>query len=351
MAVVKADAYGHGAVPVARRALASGATHLGVALIDEAVELRRAGIDAPILVFGGLFEEQIDAFLEHNVQMTLYDLRLARHVSRRAVALGRRAQVQVKVDTGMGRVGVALAEAAEAVAGLLRLPGLEVVGLYTHFANADARDKSFARIQLERFRSVLVTLSNCGLRPPTVHAANSAAVLDLPESYFDLVRPGVMIYGYYPSAETSESIPLEPAMRLRSTIIFVKRVPAGVPISYGRTFTTEQPTIIATVPIGYADGVLRRLSNNLEVLVRGQRCPLVGRVCMDQIMIDIGDRRDIFAGEPAVLLGRQGQSHISMDEWCRRLETIPYEVTCGISRRVLRVYTEDFEDGHGESSV
>jgi len=338
MAVVKADAYGHGAIPVARRLLKNGATHLGVALVEEGVELRHANLEAPILVFGGLFENQIDDFLAHDLQMTLYDLQLAEKISRRALALGRRAHVHVKVDTGMGRVGLAMADAVEAFVKMTRLPGLDTVGLYTHFATSDERDKSFATTQLQRFRGILAVIQDHGLRPPLVHAANSGAVLDLPGSYFDLVRPGVMMYGYYPSPEITKSIPLEPAMTLRSEIIFVKRVPAGTPISYGRTFTTARPTTIATVPMGYADGLSRRLSNNLEVLVRGQRCPLVGRVCMDQIMIDLGDRLDAGAGEPVVLLGKQDNNEISMAEWCNRFETIPYEATCGISKRVRRTF-------------
>lgn len=340
MAVVKADAYGHGAIPVARRALMAGATQLGVALVEEGIELRRANIEAPILVFGGLFESQIDDFFEHDLQMTLYDLPLAEKVSRRALALGQRACVHVKVDTGMGRVGMEVAEALEKISAMAALPGLEIVGVYTHFATADEQDKTFARLQLRRFREVVTALESRGLRPPSLHAANSGAVLDLPESYFNLVRPGVMIYGYYPSRETSESIPLEPAMTLRNEIIFVKRVPAGTSISYGRIFTTTKPTTIATLPIGYADGISRRLSNNLEVLVRGRRCSSVGRVCMDQIMVDLGDMADVKVGEEVVLLGKQGSEEISIYEWCERLETIPYEVTCGISKRVRRVHVD-----------
>jgi len=337
MAVVKADGYGHGAIPVARCALQAGATHLGVAILEEAIELRAAKIDAPILVFGGFFENQIDEFLAHDVQATVYDLSLAEKLSRRVETSGRRARVHVKVDTGMGRVGLSMEETSEVFARISSLPGLDVVGLYTHLATSDERDKSYAQIQLQRFRGVIASIEN--KKPDLlIHAANSGAVLDLPESYFNLVRPGVMIYGYYPSQETSESIPLEPAMTLRSEIIFVKHVPAGASISYGRLFTTTKPTTIATLPIGYADGISRRLSNNLEVLVRGKRCPLVGRVCMDQIMIDLGDMADVKVGEEVVLLGKQGSEEISIYEWCERLETIPYEVTCGISKRVRRVH-------------
>jgi alanine racemase len=338
MAVVKADAYGHGAIPVALTALSAGASQLGVALLEEGIELRRAQIAAPILVFGGFFESQIDSFIANNLQFTLYDLRLAEIVSRRAQALGRNARAHVKIDTGMGRVGLLADEAVEAIRAMAKLPNLELVGLFTHFASSDSREKSYANQQLEEFKAIVQQLANDDLRFKYLHAANSGAILDLPQSYFNLVRPGVMMYGYYPSDETSESIPLEPAMSLRTQIIFVKRVPAGTFISYGQTFQTQQAMTIATLPIGYADGISRRLSNNFEVLVRGRRCPLVGRVCMDQIMIDLGDVQDVQAGEEAVLLGKQGDEEISLYEWCRRLETIPYEVTCGISRRVARVY-------------
>lgn len=338
MAVVKADAYGHGAIPVAQTALSAGVSQLAVALWEEGLELRRNKIDAPILVFGGFFEKQIDSFIANNLQFTLYDLRLAEIVSRRAQALGRTAQVHVKIDTGMGRVGLLPTEAVEAILTMAQLPNLELIGLCTHFASSDGRDKTYAQRQLEQFKAIVQQLAQHDLHFKYVHAANSGAILDLPQSYFNLVRPGVIMYGYYPSNETNESIPLEPAMSLRTKILHVKRVPAGTFISYNSTFQTREATTIATLPIGYADGISRRLSNNFEVLVRGKRCPLLGRVCMDQIMIDLGDMKDAQAGEEVVLLGKQGDEEISIYEWCRRLETIPYEVTCGISKRVARVY-------------
>jgi alanine racemase len=338
MAVVKADGYGHGAIPVAQAVISAGASQLGVALLQEGVELRRAKIATPILVFGGFFENQIDSFIANDLQFTLYDLRLAEIVSQRARALGRNAQVHVKIDTGMGRVGLQPNEAVEIILAMAKLPNLELVGIYTHFASSDSRDKNYANQQLAVFQNVVQQLASYDLRFKYVHAANSGAILDLPQSYFNLVRPGVIMYGYYPSNETSESIPLDPAMSLRTQVIFVKQVSAGTFISYGQTFQTPQATTIATLPLGYADGISRRLSNNFEVLVRGRRCPLVGRVCMDQIMINLSDMQDVRAGEEVVLLGKQGGEEISIYEWCRRLETIPYEVTCGISRRVARSY-------------
>jgi alanine racemase len=338
MAVVKADGYGHGAIAVAQAALSAGASQLGVALLEEGIALRRAQITAPILVFGGFFEKQIDSFIANDLQFTLYDVRLAEIVSHRAQALGRKAQAHVKIDTGMGRVGLLPNEAVETILAMAKLPHVELVGLYTHFASSDSRDKSYSNQQLEQFQSLVRQLTSYDLRVKYLHAAGSGAILHLPQSYFNLVRPGLIIYGYYPSVETSASIPLEPAMSLRTKIIFVKTVPAGTFISYGQTFQTRQATTIATLPIGYADGIPRRLSNNFEVLVRGRRCPLVGRVCMDQLMIDLGEMQDVQTGEEVVLLGKQGDEEISIYEWCRRLETIPYEVVCGISRRVEKVY-------------
>ena len=338
MAVVKADAYGHGAIPVAQAALSAGASQLAVALLEEGIELRRAQIAAPILVFGGFFEKQIDSFIENDLHFTLYDLRLAEIVSRRAQALGRVAQAHVKIDTGMGRVGLLPAEVIKVIPAMAKLPHLELIGLCTHFASSDSRDKTYAHRQLEQFNAIVQQLAQRDLRFKYLHAANSGAILDLPQSYFNLVRPGVIMYGYYPSDETSESIPLEPAMSLRTEILHVKRVATGTFISYNSTFQTRETTTIATLPIGYADGIPRRFSSNFEVLVRGRRCPLVGRVCMDQIMIDLGDMQNVQAGEEVVLLGKQGDEEISIYEWCRRLKTIPYEVTCGISKRVGRGY-------------
>ena len=343
MAVVKADAYGHGAIPVARTALKAGAGQLAVALLEEGIALRRSSITTPILVFGGFDAAQIDAYLQYDLQMTLYDEEVARLVARRASALGKRALVHVKLDTGMGRVGI-VDNPVERVAQLQGLAGLELVGCYTHFATSDEADKTFARQQLRDFRQILAALESQGIAFRWIHAANSGAILDLPESYFNLVRPGIMLYGYYPSPFTSESIPLDPAMRLKTRIHFVKQVQAGYSVSYGRTFRTRAPSAIATLPIGYADGYRRQFSNNMHVLVRGQRAPVVGRVCMDQTMIDVSDLKEVHTGEEVILLGRQHNAQIPMKEWCEALTTIPYEVTCGISSRVPRNYIDEFKN-------
>ncbi len=337
MAVVKAEGYGHGAVEVARAALHAGATLLGVALLEEGIALRRSGLTAPILVFGGLFENQIDSYLAHDLQMTLYDARLAESISHRARALNKTAAVHVKFDTGMGRVGVTT-EPIAFLKHVVNLPGISLQGLYTHLATSDEADLGYAHVQLKRFREIVAEAREHDIVPAWIHAANSGAILSLPESYFNLVRPGVMMYGYYPSAQVTKSIKLQPAMRLRTAVLFVKRVPHGTFISYNRTFQTQRESTLATLPIGYADGFLRRFSNNMSVLIRGRKYPVVGRVCMDQIVVDVSAIPDIRTGEEAVLMGKQGEEEISIYDWCEKLETIPYEVTCGISPRVPRVY-------------
>ncbi|NUO80258.1 alanine racemase [candidate division KSB1 bacterium] len=336
MAVVKAEGYGHGAVQVARIALEAGATLLGVALLEEGIALRRHGFTVPILVFGGLFENQIDSYLAHDLQMTLYDARLAEIISQRAQALHKTAGVHAKFDTGMGRVGVT-SEPLAFLQHLVSLPGITLQGLYTHLATSDETDLSYAHVQLQRFRTIITAARAHDIVPRWIHAANSGAILSLPESYFNLVRPGVMMYGYYPSADVVKSLALQPAMRLRTAVLLVKRVPRGTFVSYNRTFQTQRESVLATLPIGYADGFSRRFSNNMHVLIRGCKCPVVGRVCMDQIIVDVTELPDIRVGEEVVLMGKHCEEEIPIYDWCEKLETIPYEVTCGISSRVPRV--------------
>lgn len=338
MAVVKANAYGHGALEVATTALASGASHLGVALVEEGMELRAQGVKAPILVFGGMVPEQAALFVENDLTATVYTPQAAEALAGAAQRLGKAATVHVKIDTGMGRVGITWSEALPFLRWLAAQEGLRVEGMYTHFATSDEKDKAFAELQLARFRQVVEGVEAMGLRL-IKHAANSGAILDMPESYFDLVRPGVMMYGYYPSPHTSRSLPLRPAMTFKTRVLFVKKIARGTSISYGRQFIAARPTTIATLPVGYADGYNRLLSNQGEVLIRGKRYPVVGRVCMDQIMVDLGPESDVLPGEEVVLFGRQGDEEVSVYSICEKLGTIPYEVTCWVSARVPRVYT------------
>jgi len=337
MAVVKANAYGHGALEVAKIALASGASHLAVALVEEGIELRAKGVKAPILVFGGTVPEQAALFLEHDLTATVYEREGAQALQRAAERVGKKASVHVKVDTGMGRVGVAWSSALPFLRWLAELKGVQIEGVYTHFATSDEKDKAFAELQLARFTQVLQGVQAMGLRVLR-HAANSGAILDMPASYFDLVRPGVMMYGYYPSPHTTRSVPLRPAMTFKTRVLFVKRVERGSSVSYGRQFIAPQATTIATLPVGYADGYNRLLSNRGEVLIRGRRYPVVGRVCMDQIMVDLGPESDVCPGDEAVLFGRQGDEEVSVYSICEKVQTIPYEVTCWVSARVPRIH-------------
>jgi alanine racemase len=338
MAVVKANAYGHGACEVARTALQNGATWLGVALVEEGIELRKHGFTAPILIFAGELEFQIEEALNYNLQISITSPDIIPVLRQTAQRLHKRAIVHIKVDTGMGRVGIAWNNAADIIQHIYSIPEIHIQGLYTHFATSDERDKSYARYQNECFRTVIRELEKLDIRIPVIHAANSGAILDMPDTYFTLVRPGIMIYGYYPSDETTESVAIRPAMTFKSRVSQIKQVPADTSISYGRTYKTTAQTHIATVAAGYADGYNRRLSNRAHVLIREKRYPVVGRVCMDLLMCDLGATTDVCVGDEVVLFGQQGDQQITIEELCTLLDTIPYEVCCWVSGRVPRVY-------------
>ncbi len=338
LAIVKANAYGHGAVEVSRRLVSLGVDMLGVALVEEGRELRAAGIQVPILLMAALFPAQAEAVLEYNLIPIVFDLTVARALSEAAKKRKTLITVHVKVDTGMGRIGISPEDAPDFIAGLLQLGGLSVNGLMTHFADADLRDKQFAARQLDRFERLLGTLEERGMAIPVRHAANSAAVLDYHRALFTMVRPGLMLYGYDPLEERARSAGLRPVLSFVTRIAFIKKVPPGIPLSYGRTYTTLRQSIIATVPAGYADGYSRGLSNKGEALVRGVRVPVVGRVCMDMCMIDVTDVPGACEGDEVVLLGSRGGQSITADDLAARTETIAYEVLCGISSRVPRIY-------------
>ncbi len=339
MAVVKADAYGHGAVPVARAALAAGAGWLGVATVEEGIELRRAGIAAPVLVLGWVPPWQVPEALGHGLALTLFSLEDARVVSAAARRRGRPARVHVKVDTGMGRLGFFHGDraAVDQIVELCRLPGLEAEGIYTHFADSDG-DREFTLEQLARFRAMLERLEAAGVRFALRHAANSGAIWHVPESHLDLVRLGISLYGYHPGGAGARGPGLRPALTWKTAVAMVKTVPAGTPVSYGRTYVTQGRETLATLPVGYADGYSRALSNRGQVLVAGRRARVVGRVCMDQIVISVPPGVEVRAGDEVVLLGRQGGETISADEMAGWLGTISYEVLCAIGARVPRVY-------------
>jgi len=333
MTILKANAYGHGLVPVARHMVVCGADYLGVAFLEEGILLRREGITAPILVLGGIAGEQIPLFLKHDLTITAPSVEKLRLIDDAAAALGRRARVHLKVDTGMERIGIHYYNADQLLGASLRCEHVEVEGIYSHFANADAADLDHARLQLERFHTVLTFYERRGLPMPLRHIANSAGILQLPESHLDLVRPGILLYGVYPGAGCVRSIAVEPALTWKSRVAYFKVVQPGHPVSYGSTWQSDHPVRVVTVPVGYGDGYFRALSNKAEVIIRGGRHPVVGRVCMDQMMVNL-EWGTAYNGDEVTLLG----GSITADEMAAWAGTIPYEVLTNINTRVPRVY-------------
>lgn len=336
LAVVKADAYGHGAIGVARAAVEAGAWALGVATTDEGVQLRRAGIDSPILLLGHTPAEDADAAVAHALSVTVFQLDAAQALSRAAARAGRPVRVHVKIDTGMGRIGVSPVDAPSLIREVRALGGVVLEGCFTHLATADEPDLEPARAQLEAFRRALRPLEEEGVPLGLRHAANSAAILALPEAHLDLVRPGIALYGIPPAPHLGGRIRLRRAMRFRARVTHAKRVLPGTPIGYGRTYRAERATTIATIPVGYADGYPRLLSGVGEVALRGRRLPIVGRVSMDQCTFDAGDAA-VRVGDEVELWG----DAVPVEEVAERAQTIAYEILSGLGRRVPRVFVED----------
>jgi alanine racemase len=313
---------------------------LGVALAEEGKELRDAGIEAPILLMGPLFPEQAESAVRFRLTPAVYSMPVACALSDAARKLGVKVAVHAKIDTGMGRIGVVPGDAPGFIAALRGLSGIEVTGLMTHFADADLRDKGFASEQMDRFEALIRELDAGGPSIPVRHASNSAAVLDFRRALFTMVRPGLMLYGYNPLEGELGGADLKPALSLVTRVAFLKKVRAGVPISYGRTFVTKRESVIATLPVGYADGYSRALSNKGEALVRGKRARVAGRVCMDMCMIDVTDVPGVREGDEVVLIGSQSGERITAADIAAKTGTIPYEVLCGIGSRVPRTYYE-----------
>ncbi|MFP3979828.1 MAG: alanine racemase [Desulfobacterales bacterium] len=348
MAVVKADGYGHGAVAVARQVLAEGADCLAVARIGEALELRYAGIQSQILIFGHTPPGLTRKLLEHDLIQTVSSFTDAEAFSVRAAAAGARLRVHINIDTGMGRLGVlgvppdganGFSDAADEVAAICGLQGLAAEGIYTHFATADSADKSDARGQFAIFEQILSRLRRQGIVFSVRHAANSAAAMEMPETHLDMIRPGISIYGHYPSQETEGcGVSLTPAMTVRARIVHLKRVGPGFKVSYGWTAQTMENTLIATVPIGYADGFFRLLSSRGFMRVRGYRAQVIGRVCMDHTMLDVGHIPGVACGDAALVFGRDADGDLPVESVAGTLDTINYEVLSRISSRIPRVY-------------
>ncbi|CAN7722231.1 alanine racemase [Paenibacillus sp. LjRoot153] len=349
MAVVKADAYGHGAVEVSKEVLAAGVDYLGVAFFDEALELRNAGITAPILVLGYTPPEGINRARELDVTIAVYSrdvleaLREQGH--KQEPTSQKKLKIHIKLDTGMGRLGLHTeADAIPFIEEALLLPDVDVEGLFTHYANADEVDKSYTLEQYGRFERIVSYFTDKGETFPYIHAGNSAAAIDLPGLTYSMVRLGISMYGLYPSEDVDQTkIELKPVLSLKTGIVHLKTLPAGSGVSYGTIYHTKGDEQIGTLPIGYADGYSRMLSGKAEVLVRGKRVPIVGRICMDQCMINVSDVPDVGALDEVVLIGEQGEERITAEDVASLLGTINYEIICMISHRVARVYVRNGE--------
>ena len=339
--VIKADAYGHGSVTLAKE-MDDLADYFAVATMDEAVELRNAGIVKPILILGYTDESEYEAAVKNDITLAIYDAEEGELLSETAFKIGKKAKVHIKVDSGMSRIGFQCAESdVEEAVKLLSMDGLDVEGIFTHYAKADYENKSDAMTQYEKFSWFVKAMEAKGADFKIRHIDNSAGAMEIHSEGFDMMRLGIVIYGLYPSEEIDKSVVLKPAMTLKSRVVHIKTLEAGRGIGYGWTYVTDKPTKVATVSVGYADGYPRALSNNGRVLIHGQYAPILGRVCMDQIMIDVTDIDDVKIRDEVVLFGTQGENHISIEEVAEPANSFNYEMACHVSRRVPRVYFKD----------
>jgi alanine racemase len=347
MAVVKADGYGHGAVETARVALATGASSLGVATVDEGIELRYAGIAAPILVLTEPPIEAIGLVLQHQLIPALYSMEFALALGEAADAQGRSCPYHLKIDTGMNRVGVHHSDAGDFLRTISFHRGLELQGVFTHFATADAVDTYEFRRQLERFEQALSVIRYMGMDPGTVHAANTAAAIRYKQARYDMVRLGIGIYGLHPSEVTKPLVELHPAMSVRTRVNLLKSVPVGEGVSYSYTYRSPGSVLIATLPLGYGDGLARVLSNRMDVLINGRRLPQVGTICMDSMMVEVNQRSSglkphavVEMGDEAIVIGKSGSEEITLDEMAMMLGTINYELACRFGMRLGRIFVD-----------
>ncbi|MHB1652858.1 MAG: alanine racemase [Desulfitobacteriaceae bacterium] len=340
MPIVKADGYGHGVIPVVRVLKELGAKRFGVALLEEAVELKQTFPELSVMVIGITPPESSEIFVQEDIIPGIGQFSQAEALSAAAVRYGRTARLHIKVDTGMGRVGFAYQNVQE-ILRVASLPNLLVEGIYTHFATADQRELTYAREQLDRFNTLYQKLKAAGLEIPIRHTANSAAILQFSEAHFELVRPGIVLYGLTPSRQVGQHVGLEQVLSWKAKVSHIKTIAAGETVSYGRTFRAAYPTRVATIPIGYADGLRRALSNRGEVLLHGGRATIIGRVCMDQTMLDVTKIPGVKVGDEVTLLGMDGHDRIEASEMAEWLDTINYEIVCSISKRVPRVYIEN----------
>jgi alanine racemase len=339
LAVVKADAYGHGAIPVSLKLEKLGVDYLGVAIPEEGAELRKGGVNAPILVLGGIFGGEVDQIFRFRLTPVIFRRDSLKLLSREAEKRRRKVKVHLKVDTGMGRLGVPLNLWTDFLKEVKRSPKIETEGILSHFSMTD-EEKGFTQNQWKAFQQAVAIAQEMGISCQYLHMASSAMLAAFPAYSASLVRPGIMLYGSYPSPAFQTVIPLKPVMTLKTCIHFMKSVPPGTRISYGGTFATQRESLIATLPIGYADGYSRHLSNHGEVLIRGKRAPIVGKVCMDFVMVDVTDIPRVSVGDEVILMGKQGRGQITAEEIAEKINSISYEVLCAIGKRVPRIYKE-----------
>ena len=337
LCVVKANAYGHGAIPVTKVLQKQGVNLFGAANVDEAIRLRNNSIKASILVFEHALPEQASDIIRYNLVQTVGNIRLARALDSCARKMKCRAHIHIKIDTGMGRLGVWHNQALSFIRQISKLKNVRITGIYTHFPVADT-DKAFTKEQITKFTQLTQQLKKSGINISYLHVANSMGLVGYNMSHFNLIRPGLMLYGLYPIAKLKSKITVTPAMSVKSKIVFLKKMAKGRGVSYGHTFVAKKNTVIATLPIGYNDGYLRCLSNRASVLINGQRCPVVGRVTMDQLMVDVSRIKSAKVGMEAVLLGRQKGEYISADELASKANTINYEIICSLGNRLPHIY-------------
>lgn len=340
MAVVKANAYGHGLERCALHLEASGADYLGCAYVEEGIILRHAGVRIPILVFGGILADQAHLYIEHDLDITASSVSKLEHIEATAAAMGRRARVHLKIDTGMERLGVHHDTSAALLERTLSLKWVDVTGIFSHFARSDEPDFSFTELQLERFLECTRFFERHGLPMPLRHIANSAALLRAPHTHLDMVRPGIALYGVRPAPDLDDPLGLQPVMSLATKVVYFKVVKTGHGVSYGHLWKPERDTRVVTLPVGYGDGYQRALSNKAEVLIRGARKPQVGAICMDQMMIDLGSNGEAYNGDEAVLIGEQGAERITVEELAAKAGTIAYEILTGMNARIPRRYQQ-----------
>ena len=342
MAIIKADAYGHGAVMVAHT-LEDVADAYGVAILEEGIELRQSGINKPILILGYTPAPLYPAMIKYDIATAVFEYDMAKKMSDTAEKMGKKAKVHIKLDTGMSRIGFKQdEESLEAIKKISKLPGIEIEGCFTHFATIDEKDKTKAMKQFERYMDFVKKIEDAGIKIPVKHVSNSAGIIEKPEVNLDMVRDGICVYGMYPSEEVDKTkLKLTPAMEIKSYVSFVKTLEAGVEIGYGGTYTTTKETVVATIPVGYADGYSRALSNRGRVLIKGKSFPIIGRICMDQFMIDISSKPDIKQGDEVTLVGRDGDEYISIEEVADMSYSFNYEFVCDIGKRIPRVYYKD----------